>query len=204
MINNLSKLNDNISNDKASIYNDAKSALAFYSRLKFIIPSIIIIIISIIIFIYGIKLIYKDESNIKSTKVNITKIVNSNDLTKSCQDKIIRTTFNDDKKSRVSENTVYNCIIYFNLFGNERMIHILDSDKNYSIGEEITIWYDNSNMNELLLSYYSLKKYKYIFISQLFIIIPLILCINYIIYNNERLALGLGVYDIINNIFNKQ
>ena len=37
MINNLSKLNNNISNDKASIYNDAKSALAFYSRLKFLV-----------------------------------------------------------------------------------------------------------------------------------------------------------------------
>ena len=106
MKNNLSKLDEN----KPTMYDDAKSALAFYSRLRFMIPSIIIIIISIIVFIYGIKLMFKDDSNIKSTQVNITKIINSNDLTKSCQDKIIKTTFNNRNDSVTSEKTVYNCV----------------------------------------------------------------------------------------------
>jgi len=200
MKNNLSKLNEN----NPTMYDDAKSALAFYSRLRFMIPSIIIIIISIIFFIYGIKLMFKDDSNIKSTKVNITKIINSNDLTKSCQDKIIKTTFNNKKDSVTSEKTVYNCVIYFNLFGNERMIHILDSPNNYVIGQEITIWYDNNNINnDLLLYYYSLKKYRYIFILQSIIIIPLVIFINNLIYNNDRLAMGLGVFDIMNSFFNR-
>ena len=204
MLNNLTKLTNNTS-DKTDLYDDAKSALAFFARIKIIIPSVLIIIVSIFFIIYGFRLIFTDESNIKSEQVQITKIINSNDLTKMCQDKVIKTTYNNRNSSySTSEKTVYNCIIYFNLFGKERMIQVIDSSITYVLGQNINVWYDNNNIDkELLLSYYSLKQYRYMFILSGILIIPLVIFANYIIFNNNRLAMGLGVVSIADGILNK-
>lgn len=205
MLSNLTKLSNQESQSTGNvIYDDAKSVLAFYSRLKIVIPSVIIIIVSIFFIIYGIRLIFSDESNIKSEKVKITKIINTNNLTKMCQDKVIKTTYNNKNTSSTSEKTVYNCIIYFNLFGKERMIQVIDSPITYVLGQEITVWYDNNNINkELLLSYYSLKQYKYMFILGGLLVIPLVLCLNYVLYYNDRLAMGLGVVGIADQILGR-
>jgi hypothetical protein len=204
-ISNLAKLtNNNLTDTKSTMYDDAKSALAFYSKMRFLIPSVIIILISFMFIIYGIKLLFADDSNIKSSKVSITKIINSNNLTQTCQDKVLKTTTYNRKQSEVSEKTVYNCIIYFNLFGKERMKQINDSNKNYIIGQEIIIWYDEDNIdNELLLYYNSLIPYRYLFILGGIVIIALIILANYALFNNDRLAMGLGVFDIASSLLNR-
>ena len=188
------------SDSKMTMYDDAKSALVFFSRFKIVIPSIILIIVSVIFIIYGIKLIFKDESKIKSTKVVITKIVNSNDLTKSCQDKIIKIS----SKDNVHETTVYNCNIFFNLLGIEKNIQVSDSPTNYILGQEITVWYDETNINDTpMLSYISLRPYRYMFILGGLLLIPIIIYFNYILFHNDRLAMGLGVVNIADRLLNR-
>lgn len=202
---NLAKLSDNTKPDfKSEMYSDAKNALAFFSRIRLLIPSVIIIIVAFIFIVYGIKLIGTDDSNIVPTKVVITKILNSNDLTHMCQDKVILTTTNNKYRSESTQKTVYNCVIYFNLFNNLRSIHVNDYPTNFVVGQEINIWYDKRYIdNELLLYYNSLRQYRYYFIGGGLLVIPLVIYINYIVLNNDSLAMGLGVFDIANSLLGR-
>jgi hypothetical protein len=201
-MNNLAKLSDNPKS--SDMYSDAKDALAFFSRIRLLIPSVIIVIVAFIFIIYGFKLIGTDDSYMVPTKVSITKILNSNNLTNMCQDKVLLTTKNDKYSSYSSQKTVYNCIIYVNLFNKERAIQVNDYPTNFVVGNEINIWYDKRYIdNELLLYYNSLRQYRYYFIGGGLLVIPLVIYVNYIVFNNDRLAMGLGVFDIANSLLRR-
>jgi len=169
---------------KTDIYSNAKDALAFFSRMRLLIPSIIIVVIAFLFIIYGTKLMYIDDSFMVPAKVSITKIVNSNNSTQMCQDKVLLSTTNDRYGSYSNQKTVYNCIIYFNLFNKERTIHVNDYPTSFVVGQEINVWYDNRNIdNDLLLYYNSLKQYLIVILLIILFIILLVILLVILLFN---------------------
>jgi energy-coupling factor transporter transmembrane protein EcfT len=157
--------------------------------------SLFISIIGFVLFIYGIKLYFTDESNWKKTNVLVTKIKSNNN--KTCDKDTLTNKFNNG----MTQRTVYNCMLHVNYNNKEVILQVQDSPTNYLVGKNISVWYDSNNPDEdLFLNKILLSKMWSVFLFGGLLLAILGLIFAYYIFKSDNLSAILGTGALVNDI----
>lgn len=196
--NNLSKLNGGF--DFNEVAEKTNNGLSFIGKIASIMY-IILCIIGIFIFFYGIKLFFTNESNWKSIDVIITKI-NSKD-NNTCDSTILTTSQSSKYGITTNQNIIYNCSIHYMFNNNEITTLINNAVTNYNVGQTITVFYDSNNMNNPpVINKIFMSKSWWIFILIGLIMTILFGSIVTCIYTNKTCSSFFGGLLIWDTLFN--
>ena len=157
---------------------------------------IIIGILGLVSFIYGIKLYFTNESNWVPINVIINKIDSIDN--KSCN-KDTRTV--SDKKGSTTSN-IYNCTIHFN-YNNREIIKIINnSNINYTLNQTIVAYYDKNNPNnDPVINMIFMSNYWWMFILGGIIAMLIGFILTYLILSNDNAAAVYGTGSIVESVF---
>jgi hypothetical protein len=159
-------------------------------------------LIGVILFFYGIKLYFTDESNWKKTSATVTQIVSTNN--KTCDKDILTFTDNTKYQGGTTQQTVYNCMVNVKYKNKDILYQIQDSTNNYIIGSKLTLWVDSNNPdNEPILNKVLMSKMWWMFLFGGLILAVLSFGFTYFIMHNNDFSAIIGTGTFLNNMFTR-
>jgi len=172
----------------------------WYAYLKGI-SLIIMGIIGLILFIYGIKFYFTDDSNWVKQSVVITGIKSTDN--KTCDKQVLNSSTSTKNGVSNNQNIIYNCYIMYKLNDKEVMSQINNSSTNFTVGQTVDVYYDKNN----LLAEPIVNKFFWSSLGPLFMIIGIIMMLigfitSYFIYSNKDFATGYGAVNVVGDIIN--
>ena len=181
-----------------SVGQGAYKGMVWYGKFQTI-GTVMIGIVGIVALIYGIILFFTDESNWVTDTVKISKINSSNKTT--CDKDTISSS---NSKNQLTTSIVYNCGIYFQYNNKEIFKQITNNYDNYTVDQNITIYYDKNNPNnDPEINKIFISKYWWIFILCGLISMLIGFLTTYFILYNDDAAAVYGTGSLLSSIFNR-
>jgi len=156
----------------------------------------VLCIIGLVLFLFGIKLFFTNESNWKQKHVTIKKVSSSNN--KTCDKDILTNKYDNN----TTQHTVYNCMIHVDFNGKDVILQVLDSPNNYIVGQNMLVWYDLNNVDQdPIINKILLSKMWWMFLLGGLILFILSFMFVYFIMKNDNFSAIVGTGSFINNFF---